>query len=185
MGTMSKSASHVAFRALQLITRQMVRSFLRKQTARLHSLLTIGGLVAAFASPPAHAQAMGPCAQVRMACEQAGFVRGGVREGIGLQIDCVRPIMQGTPQRPNASKPLPPIDPQLIAACKLRNPNFGQPQGSSSGPLGQPRGPGQTTAAPQPPGPAQTSPAPQQPDSGQSTQPQAAGPPGSALPPSQ
>jgi len=29
------------------------------------------------------------------------------------------------PQRRRASKPLPQIDPQLVAACKARNPNFG------------------------------------------------------------
>jgi hypothetical protein len=70
--------------------------------------------------------AQGPCAQILTACEQAGFVRGGARTGNGLQIDCVRPVMAGVSQRPQASKPLPNIDAQLIAACKARNPNFGQ-----------------------------------------------------------
>ena len=34
--------------------------------------------------------------------------------------------MQGKPQRAKASKPLPHVDPQLIAACKARDPGFGQ-----------------------------------------------------------
>jgi hypothetical protein len=196
MGAKSKSMSRHA-NAGRLITLQTgARASVQPiQTARFRALSTIAGLVAAFASPPAHAQAqaMGPCIQVRMACEQAGFVQGGVREGNGLQIDCVRPIMQGTPQPPNASMPLPPIDPQLVAACKARNPNFGQPRGATLGPVSQPRGPVQGSAAPQLPGPAQTSATAQPPDAGQSalpTQPQAADQPspcgpGPALPPSQ
>jgi len=60
------------------------------------------------------------------ACRQAGFVQGGAKTGAGLQVDCVRPIMQGgTFQRPKASKALPQVDPQIVAACKTRNPNFG------------------------------------------------------------
>jgi hypothetical protein len=181
IGIKSKSASHDA-NAGRLITLQTgARASVQPiQTVRFRALSTIAGLVAAFASPPAHAQAIGPCIQVRMACEQAGFVQGGVREGNGLQIDCVRPIMQGTPQPPNASMPLPPIDPQLVAACKARNPNFGQPRGATLGPVGQPRGPVQASAAPQPLGPAQTSATAQPPDAGQPalpTQPQAADPP--------
>jgi hypothetical protein len=70
----------------------------------------------------------GPCQQIRAACEQAGFERGAAKGGSGLLVDCVRPIMQGGEQRPNASKPLPQVDPQLVEACKQRNPNFGQPK---------------------------------------------------------
>jgi len=69
----------------------------------------------------------GPCRQIRAACEQAGFKQGAVKEGNGLLVDCVRPIVQGTPQRPNAMA-LPQVDPQLVEACKQRNPNFGMPK---------------------------------------------------------
>jgi len=83
--------------------------------------VTLGAACALQAAPR-----QGPCAEIFATCQQAGFVRGGARSGDGLQVDCVRPIMQGTPQRPRASKPLPQIDPQLVSACKASNPNFGQ-----------------------------------------------------------
>jgi N-acetylglucosamine-6-sulfatase len=37
--------------------------------------------------------------------------------------------LQGSGQPRRATKPLPEIDPQLVAACKARNPNFGQRNG--------------------------------------------------------
>ena len=84
------------------------------------------GLGAAFAAHSGRAQGLAPCAQIKAACEQAGFTQGAFREGSGLQVDCIRPIMQGTSQPPKASKPLPQVDPQLVTACKARNPNFGE-----------------------------------------------------------
>ena len=80
-----------------------------------------------------------PCAQIAAACRQAGFVAKGATTGVGLVSDCIRPIMQATPQRQQATKPLPQIDPQLVIACKNRNPNFGgganaQPGGQSTNP---------------------------------------------------
>jgi hypothetical protein len=75
----------------------------------------------------AHAQAApGPCRQIVAACLDAGFVQGGARTGDGIVVDCIRPIMLETAQRPRATKPLPQIDPQIVAACKTRNPDFGQ-----------------------------------------------------------
>jgi class 3 adenylate cyclase len=67
-----------------------------------------------------------PCRHIRLACEQAGFVFGALRDGSGLQVDCVRPIMRGTPQPRTASRPLPQIDPQIVDACRARNPMFGE-----------------------------------------------------------
>jgi hypothetical protein len=64
--------------------------------------------------------AQGPCAQILIACEQAGFVRGGARAGNGLQVDCVRPIMGGESQRRQASKPLPHVDAQLVSTSRPR-----------------------------------------------------------------
>ncbi|MGP0058338.1 MAG: serine hydrolase domain-containing protein [Beijerinckiaceae bacterium] len=66
------------------------------------------------------------CDQVITACERAGFVYGRFKSGIGLEVDCIRPIMEGTSQPPQASRPLPQIDPQVVAACKASNPSFGQ-----------------------------------------------------------
>jgi hypothetical protein len=66
-----------------------------------------------------------PCAQIKEACLQAGFIPNGASMGVGIIVDCIRPIMEGGPQRRRAAKPLPPIDPQLVSACKMRNPNFG------------------------------------------------------------
>jgi hypothetical protein len=79
-----------------------------------------------------------PCAQIRAACTQAGFVRQGGRTGAGLGVDCIRPIMAGTPQRKGTTKPLPQIDPQLLAACKQQNPNFGM--GGGGQPTTKPSG---------------------------------------------
>jgi hypothetical protein len=51
-------------------------------------------------------------------CSQRG------QECLGIMSDCIRPIMLGTTkQRATA---LPQIDPQIVAACKERNPNFGK-----------------------------------------------------------
>jgi hypothetical protein len=94
--------------------------------------LTAGTLVTAQAAPGQR-----PCADIRAACQQAGFVQGGAREGAGLRVDCIGPIMQARPQRPKASKPLPQVDPQLVDACKARNPNFGQ-RNAARGPGGAP-----------------------------------------------
>jgi N-acetylglucosamine-6-sulfatase len=75
----------------------------------------------------AQAPRRGPCAQIITACEQAGFERGAARAGNGIQVDCVRPIMQGGAQPRRATKPLPQISPDLVAACRESNPNLGQP----------------------------------------------------------
>ena len=83
--------------------------------------------------PPAPS-AQGSCQQIMAACQQAGFLRGGAKTGAGLQVDCVRPIMQGgTFQRPKASKALPQVDQQIVAACKASNPNFGNASAQRAG----------------------------------------------------
>jgi hypothetical protein len=84
-------------------------------------IVSLGAAVSVQAAPRQR-----PCAQIRAACEQAGFVQGGARTGDGLFVDCIAPIMRGTPQPRRASKPLPRIDLQLLSDCKAQNPNFGQ-----------------------------------------------------------
>jgi hypothetical protein len=90
---------------------------------------------------PAHGDA---CDQITAACDQAGFVYGAVRSGNGLVVDCIQPIMQGRPQPPEASRPLPPIDPQLVTACHASNPAFGQAAAAAPPPSS---GPGSGSAA--------------------------------------
>jgi hypothetical protein len=68
----------------------------------------------------------GPCAQVTAACKNAGFTMGGASTGAGLQADCVIPIMQGIAQPAAAARPLPQVDPTVVAACKASHPSFGQ-----------------------------------------------------------
>jgi lipoprotein-anchoring transpeptidase ErfK/SrfK len=94
-------------------------------------------LICAVAAPmTAAAQGRGPCAQIKEACQDAGFVQGAAREGIGLQIHCVAPIIQGTTQPPTARRPLPKVDPQLVEGCRARSARFAP--GSASQALAQP-----------------------------------------------
>ena len=69
-------------------------------------IFNLGGVPAMQAAPRSPA-----CAEIRVACEQAGFVRGRAKTGEGIFVDCIAPIMRGTPQPPRASKPLPQINP--------------------------------------------------------------------------
>src|SRR5271169_115988 len=62
-------------------------------------------------SAPVQPAPKGACAQIRAACTQAGFVPNGLNMGVGIVVDCIRPIITGTPQRRGATKPLPQIDP--------------------------------------------------------------------------
>ena len=68
----------------------------------------------------------GPCKEIKEACEKAGFVKGKAKEGYGLWVDCIDPIMKGTPQPSKAKKPLPAVKADLVNACKAKHPNFGQ-----------------------------------------------------------
>jgi len=65
------------------------------------------------------------CNQITAACGQAGFAYGRQKSGLGLEVDCIRPIMEGTSQPPQASRPSPQIDAQTVTACKASNPDFG------------------------------------------------------------
>ncbi len=65
------------------------------------------------------------CDQITAACEHAGFAANRFKSGIGLEVDCIWPIIEGTSQPPKASRPLPQIDPQVVTACKASNPSFG------------------------------------------------------------
>jgi N-acetylglucosamine-6-sulfatase len=88
------------------------------------------------------------CEQIRAACQSAGFTAGGVRTGTGLQAHCIVPIMQGTDQPRLARKPLPKIDPQLVADCKAENPRFGQGQDQRAEQAAEPAAPIPPASAP-------------------------------------
>jgi hypothetical protein len=130
--------------------------------------ITLAALVIAIGSGAVLAQPaprQGACRQIRAACEQAGFTQGGVQQGMGLWRDCIRPMMQGTPQRRRAAAPLPQVDPQLVAACSAQNPNFGRgnagqkgEQPESAAPSAAPPPPATTPASP--PGPHSETPPP-------------------------
>jgi hypothetical protein len=84
--------------------------------------LSMGLSASLHAQPPTG----GPCVQITAECKQAGFEANGAKMGIGLALDCIRPIIAGTQQRKQATKPLPQIDPKIVAACKAQRPNFGR-----------------------------------------------------------
>jgi len=77
------------------------------------------------------AYAAEPCQEIVAACERAGFVQGNAREGNGLQLDCVRPILQGTPPT-RTTLQLPQVDPKTLADCKARDPRLGQPRAANA-----------------------------------------------------
>ncbi len=80
-------------------------------------------LTQAAQSAPTQPVPWHPCAQIAQACTRAGFVPNGAQGGLRIMSDCIRPIMLGTSKRQTAA--LPQIDPQIVAACQERNPNFG------------------------------------------------------------
>jgi N-acetylglucosamine-6-sulfatase len=121
------------------------------------SMLLAATLAAPFAARAAGDQG-GACEQITAACQRAGFAPGAARAGNGLQLDCIQPIMQGEAQPRRARKPLPAIDPQLVAACKTGNPAFGQAKGRPPQPVAQPAPP---PVSPPPPAAATPSATPQ------------------------
>jgi hypothetical protein len=90
----------------------------------LVSLLVTALLAQSAQSAPTQPVPWHPCAQITAACTRAGFVPNGAKSGVGIMSDCIRPIMLGTPKRQATA--LPQIDPQIVAACKERDPNFGK-----------------------------------------------------------
>src|SRR5260370_36591815 len=74
-------------------------------------------MMALAGATAAHAQAAGPCREIVAACREAGFTQGGAPTGHGIGGDCVRTIVLGAAQPPRAIKPLPPVDPPVVAAC--------------------------------------------------------------------
>jgi hypothetical protein len=67
-----------------------------------------------------------PCREIREACEAAGFEKKQAKEGKGLYVDCIRPLMTGEAPREKATIALPAVSSELIASCKAKHPNFGK-----------------------------------------------------------
>jgi hypothetical protein len=88
----------------------------------IFSVLLVGLAMTSTARPAPTAA----CEQITAACQNAGFTKGGVSTGTGLQMHCIEPIMQGTAQPAKAQRPLPQVSAQLVASCKASNPGFGQ-----------------------------------------------------------
>jgi N-acetylglucosamine-6-sulfatase len=129
------------------------------------SIATFVCLFAVVAAAPAGSQparGRGACGQITAACQKAGFTPGTGRQGTGLMADCVMPIMQGREPPPLATKPLPQIDPKLVADCKTSNPRFGQGRAAPGGaPAQPPASPPPNEIAPNPPAPNENAPGPQ------------------------
>src|SRR5436305_8273411 len=66
---------------------------------RIVGLCQIAFAITIAAAPTTQAApAGGPCRQIVAACDSAGFTRGSRRDGKGLMVDCVRPLLQGSAQ---------------------------------------------------------------------------------------
>jgi hypothetical protein len=81
-------------------------------------------LATAAAMTAAAAQEQGSCGQIRAACMAAGFVQGAARDGIGLQVHCIAPIMEGRTQPAQARRPLPKVGARLVEDCKASGSRF-------------------------------------------------------------
>jgi hypothetical protein len=97
----------------------------------MHKLLTspaaLGTLLVGLSLPLiGQAAPPPPCEQIISACLNLGFIKGDAREGYGLYVDCIDPIMRGTQQPTRADRPLPVVSPDVVAACRQLRPNFGE-----------------------------------------------------------
>ena len=78
------------------------------------------------ANPAAPVHKMpGPCKMLEISCVASGFSKGDWKKGNSLWSDCLNPISQGIAKVPGATRPLPPVDPTLVAACKAQHPKYG------------------------------------------------------------
>ncbi|MGA8698440.1 MAG: hypothetical protein WB689_32320 [Xanthobacteraceae bacterium] len=105
-------------------------------TPLLVSLLVTPLLAQSAQSAPTQPVRWHPCTQITAACARAGFVANGAKLGAGITVDCIQPIIAGSPQRKQATKALPQIDPQVAAACNKRDPNFGKDGRAKTQPSG-------------------------------------------------
>ena len=90
-------------------------------TATLLASLSFG----AIAGPKNGRGLSKSCMQIVNACKSAGFIQGDWKKGDGLWRNCIDPIIQGQTGVAGGTKPLPTVDPNIVAECKASRPSFG------------------------------------------------------------
>src|SRR5689334_18205380 len=65
------------------------------------------------------------CKQMADVCRKDGYLPADWKDYDGLWSDCVDPILQGQTIVAGAKRPLPSIDPKVVAACKASHPKYG------------------------------------------------------------
>jgi hypothetical protein len=108
----------------------------------LAAAAALASLSALWSTPSQAAEAA--CAEIRGACQAAGFVPGGAPSGTGLKDDCMDPILEGAPQPKNAAKPLPHVDSQWVAECRAQRGQAGSGADASAGAGGSSAAPPRT-----------------------------------------
>jgi hypothetical protein len=63
----------------------------RTKTVRIGLALTTIPAIGLPTRLSARAEERTQCLRIRQACEEAGFKQGAVADGLGLQVDCIRP----------------------------------------------------------------------------------------------
>lgn len=101
---------------------------------------------AATAAPAMEAKGDGPCKQIAQACMQAGFVKGGHKDGAtkGLKMDCMKPIMDGQAVAGVT------VSPETVSACKEKRAKWMEMKKLHMGdkPMASPTAPGAAPVAP-------------------------------------
>lgn len=93
--------------------------FIRRTVVHLLMILALFGLNLVLTNDQVRADSPA-CEQIKIACRDAGFVLGaGPRDG--LLVACFNPIVHDTAQPKAASRRLPTVNAQWIAACRAGN----------------------------------------------------------------
>ena len=88
-------------------------------------LVILGILISVSGMGAERKQISAACKSIKEACEKAGFVEGGYKEGKGLWVNCFQPILQGK-IHPDAKLSLPSVDSKQVEACKKAQPKAGK-----------------------------------------------------------
>ncbi len=83
--------------------------------------------------PSEHAARLRRHASMRVLCPAEP------KSGNGLEVDCIRPIIEGTAPPSRTSRPLPGVDPRIVAACATQHAKRGSDHAGTPGPNGQSR----------------------------------------------
>lgn len=84
-------------------------------------LFFLVGCLLSFGDSPS--QELSPaCKIIDTLCKKSGFLVGAAPLGYGYLVHCIQPILRGIARHPGANKPLPGIDPKVVAACRSSAP---------------------------------------------------------------